>query len=158
MIWGKMKTSKQNLILGGYVIFYRAITNVENIITKLDKNYDEHHFAYAVFDGLNVRIFRPYLKSQGIDKLPLQSVGNYVFGFSHLPDDMKDCAMLFIVGGERRVYTTCITDVQLTTNDFPVFLNLDTNTYEVDVLRIFLEKESELQGILRGMSSRFLRS
>ena len=40
MIWGKMKTSRQNLILGGYVIFYRAITNVDNIITKLDRHLD----------------------------------------------------------------------------------------------------------------------
>lgn len=33
------------------------------------KNYEEDHFAYAVFDGLNVRIFRPYLKSQGFQSL-----------------------------------------------------------------------------------------
>jgi Type III restriction enzyme, res subunit len=64
-------------------------------------NYTEKQFAYAVFEGQNARIFRPYLKAIGIDKMPLQDVGNYVFGFSHLPDDKNQCKLLVIVGGEH---------------------------------------------------------
>jgi hypothetical protein len=79
--------------------FCRPITRTSQ--SERVKNYDEDHFAYAVFEGLHVRIFRPYLKYRGIDKMPLQSVGNYVFGFSNLPDAKKDCAVLFIVGGEH---------------------------------------------------------
>jgi hypothetical protein len=64
-------------------------------------NYTELKFAYAVYEGVNVRIFRPFLKSQGIDKMPLQNIGNYLFGFDNLPKDKNDCKVLFIVGGEH---------------------------------------------------------
>jgi hypothetical protein len=63
--------------------------------------YNELQFAYAVYEGINARIFRPYLKSKGFDKLPLQNIGNYLFGFSNLPVKQDDCKVLFIVGGEH---------------------------------------------------------
>jgi hypothetical protein len=64
-------------------------------------NYTDKQFAYAVFEGQNARIFRPHLKSKGFDKMPLQDVGNYVFGFGNLPDDKNACKLLVIVGGEH---------------------------------------------------------
>jgi Type III restriction enzyme, res subunit len=65
------------------------------------QTYSEHQFAYAVIEGQNVRIFRPYLKSTGIDKMPLQDIGNYLFGFSNLPDDKNQCKVIFVVGGQH---------------------------------------------------------
>lgn len=64
-------------------------------------NYTEKQFAYAVFEGQNARIFRPHLKAKGFDKMPLQDLGNYVFGFGNLPDDTNHCKLLCIVGGEH---------------------------------------------------------
>ena len=78
---------------------YRPIIRTSQ--TERVQNYSEHQFAYAVIEGQNVRIFRPYLKSIGIDKMPLQDIGNYLFGFSNLPDNKNQCKVLFIVGGEH---------------------------------------------------------
>jgi Type III restriction enzyme, res subunit len=64
-------------------------------------NYSEHQFAYAVIEGQNARIFRPFLKSKKNDKMPLQNIGNYLFGFSNLPDDKNQCKVIFVVGGEH---------------------------------------------------------
>jgi hypothetical protein len=64
-------------------------------------NYTEKQFAYAVFTGQNARIFRPHLKAKGFDKMPLQDIGNYLLGFSHLPDDKNECELLVVVVGEH---------------------------------------------------------
>lgn len=64
-------------------------------------HYTDHVFAYAVFEGVNVRIFCPSKKSLGFGKMPLQDNGNYLFGFSNLPINKEDCKVLLIVGGEH---------------------------------------------------------
>lgn len=66
--------------------------------------YTPKRFAYQVLEGLNARIFRPYLKQYDKDKMPLQLVKradetmNYVFGFSDLP---LKCKLICILGGEH---------------------------------------------------------
>ncbi len=66
---------------------------------EFSETYTAARPAYAVLtEGGNKRIFRPHLKSKGMDKMPLTYCGNYVFGFFNLP---SKCSLIAIVGGEH---------------------------------------------------------
>jgi Type III restriction enzyme, res subunit len=76
--------------------FYRPI-----IATTKDQKrtvYDANRLAFAVIEGQQSKIFRPYLKSIKSDKLPLSMGKNWLFGFSNLP---LQCEYIFLLGGEN---------------------------------------------------------
>ena len=76
--------------------FYRPIT-----ATTKDGNrteYNANKLAFAVIEGQQAKIFRPYLKSKKYDKLPLKMGKNWLFGFSNLP---LQCEYIFLLGGEN---------------------------------------------------------